>query len=366
MGTRIPAAVLIGGDYLVPLIPTAVPKETGKSPILFTTATQSGTTEDVSSFRRLTICRAVASDSLPVHNKDGTFLPASFQGLRFQHSGSAASLLRTVQDGSRPRYKEQTEAPMIVATWNVNSLSVRLPHLVDWLKANKPNIICIQETKLVDEKFPKDTFEQLGYHCEFTGEKTYNGVAVISDRPTNKVLKQLVDSDDTARRFLEVRIDSISILNVYIPNGQSVGSTKYEYKLRWLECLEAHLLQCHTNDEPLILCGDFNIAPEDRDIYQPEAATGSIMVSDAERIALDRIRQWGLTDTFRLHDQEPNQFSWWDYRMGAFRRNLGFRIDHLWVTQPLARCCTRAWIDKGPRRLDRPSDHAPVIAQFDL
>jgi len=257
------------------------------------------------------------------------------------------------------------EELMIIATWNVNSLTVRLEQLLDWMKDNKPNIICLQETKSVDEKFPGDRFESLGYHCEFFGEKTYNGVAIISDKPLGNIQKGFVgESPSSAKRLIGAEVDDIKILNTYIPNGQAVGSEKFFYKLNWLKSLNEHIEKAHKPAEPIIWCGDFNVAPEDIDIYDSLAMAGQIMRSEEERVALNGIRDWGFIDAYRLKEKGAGNFSWWDYRMGAFRRNMGFRIDHIWVTRPLADRCVRSWIDKAPRKLERPSDHAPVVAEF--
>lgn len=254
---------------------------------------------------------------------------------------------------------------MIVATWNVNSILVRLPHLIEWIKANKPNVVCLQETKTIDGKFPCSQIEELGYNCNFFGEKTYNGVAILSDRPLQEVRKGFVGDDaDHPKRLIEALVDSTYIVNVYIPNGSEVGSAKYEFKLEWLSRLQRHIAERHNLRERVVLCGDFNIATDDIDCYDAEAVRGTIMVSDAERSAIAQIKEMGFVDTFRMHNTEGGQFSWWDYRMGAFRRNMGFRIDHIWASKPLSEACTRAWIDKAPRRLERPSDHAPVVAEF--
>lgn len=254
---------------------------------------------------------------------------------------------------------------MILASWNVNSLSVRLDHLLTWMKENKPNIVCLQETKSVDEKFPCEAIANLGYQCEYFGEKTYNGVAILSDRPIGKIQKGFVgEPAANSKRFIEAEIDGIKILNSYIPNGQAVGSEKYIYKLNWLKSLKEHLEKMHNPGDPTILCGDFNVAPEDIDIYDPAAMAGTIMCSEEERLALDEIRSWGFIDAYRLHEQGAGNYSWWDYRMAAFRRNMGFRIDHIWITQPLKDKCIRSWIDKSPRKLERPSDHAPVAVEF--
>jgi len=256
---------------------------------------------------------------------------------------------------------------MIIASWNVNSITVRLPHLLDWLAQHKPNVMCIQETKATDEKFPREAIEQAGYHCEFYGEKAYNGVAIISDRAPTRVQKGFPGEPEAAsRRFLEVEVGGVHVINVYVPNGSEVGSDKFFYKLRWMEQLQSHLIGNHNNNELLVVCGDFNVAPEERDVYDPVVMADQILFSPDERAALSSVTQWGLVDTFRLHNQESGQFSWWDYRMMAFRRNMGCRIDHILASHSLSKKCSRAWIDKAPRKLEKPSDHAPVVAEFDL
>lgn len=254
---------------------------------------------------------------------------------------------------------------MIISTWNVNSISVRLPQLIEWLQTQKPNVVCLQETKTVDEKFPFQALAEIGYYCEFYGERSYNGVAILSDRPIMNVRKGFVDGDaNSQRRLIEAQVDSVHIINVYIPNGSAVGSSKYEYKLGWLNNLRQHIQNNHDMNKQLVLCGDFNIATEDRDCYNAETVRGTIMVSDAERESLGTIKSLGFVDTFRILNQESGEFSWWDYRMGCFRRNMGFRIDHVWASESFAERCTNVFIDKMPRKKDRPSDHAPVIAEF--
>lgn len=254
---------------------------------------------------------------------------------------------------------------MIVATWNVNSISVRLPHLIQWLQTHKPNVVCLQETKTVDEKFPCQAFAEIGYNCEFYGERSYNGVAIISDHPIMNVRKGfLSDSEGNAKRLIEAEVDSTQIINVYIPNGSHVGSTKYEFKLDWLQRLREHISHNHDMNKSLLLCGDFNIATEDIDCFNPEQVRGTIMVSEPERSRLDEIKQLGFVDNFRMHNTEGGQYTWWDYRMGCFRRNMGYRIDHIWGSNAIADRCSRVWIDKAPRKMERPSDHAPVIAEF--
>jgi exodeoxyribonuclease-3 len=254
---------------------------------------------------------------------------------------------------------------MLLASWNVNSISVRLPQVLAWLKETNPDVLCLQETKTVDDKFPLEAFHRAGYQCEIFGERTYNGVALVSRLPMTNVQKGFIDEQAPgAKRFIEAFVGPTYILNVYIPNGQAVGSDKYEYKLKWLQSLKNHLETRHNPNNELVMCGDFNIAPEDRDVYKPEDVVGTIMCSEAERIALQSIANWGLADAFRLHNPSSSEFTWWDYRMGAFRRNLGFRIDHIWATKKAANSCKRSWIDRAPRKQERPSDHAPLLAEF--
>jgi len=254
---------------------------------------------------------------------------------------------------------------MIITTWNVNSISVRLPHLIEWLKQHKPNVVCLQETKTVDEKFPEQELAEAGYSCEFFGERSYNGVAILSDRPMINVHKGFVgDGPTEAKRLIEAEIDSTYIINVYIPNGSHVGSPKYEVKLSWLQKLRDHINSRHDLSKRIILCGDFNIAPDDEDCYNPEQIKGTIMVSEPERSRIEEVRNLGFTDVFRLLNKEAGQFTWWDYRMGAFRRNMGYRIDHIWGSQCMADASKSVWIDKATRKLERPSDHAPLVAEF--
>ncbi len=256
---------------------------------------------------------------------------------------------------------------MKVATWNVNSIAVRLPQALDWVKANQPDVLCLQEIKCTDDKFPADSFKELGYHAEIFGQPSYNGVVILSRTEASQVQKGFPDDDpDAQRRLLSALIGGVRIINVYIPNGSEVGSEKYAYKLAWLSQLKNFFEQHCSNQEPLVICGDFNIAPEDRDVHDPILWYGKILCSPEEREALNQIAQWGLVDVFRQHHQERGLFSWWDYRGGGFRRNFGLRIDHLWATTPLAAKCVSCVIDTAPRKLERPSDHAPVIAEFNL
>jgi exodeoxyribonuclease-3 len=255
---------------------------------------------------------------------------------------------------------------MKIATWNVNSLRVRLPHLTEWLATNPVDVIALQETKLPDADFPRAELEGLGLHVTFNGQRTYNGVAILSRQPLTGIVTDIAGFADEQKRVLSATVGGVRIVDVYVPNGQTVGSDKYEYKLRWLEALRVYLaaeMQAHPQ---LVVLGDFNIAPEDRDVHDPKAWEGSVLVSPAERAALQALEALGLKDTFRLFEQAEKQFSWWDYRMMAFRRNAGLRIDLILATQALCAKCAACHIDKSPRKLERPSDHTPVIATFDI
>ena len=255
---------------------------------------------------------------------------------------------------------------MRIATWNVNSLRVRLPHLARWLASQPVDAVGLQELKLPDEEFPRDEIEALGMHAAHYGQKTYNGVAILARDPPAAVLAGMPHDDDPQRRVIAATIAGIRLVNVYVPNGQEVGSEKYAYKLAWLERLRGYLAAELARHPRLAVIGDFNIAPEDRDVHDPAGWEGSVHVSAPERAALSRIAGLGLVDLFRRFEQPPGTFSWWDYRMGAFRRNHGLRIDLILASAPLATRCTGCSIDRGPRTWERPSDHAPVVAAFDI
>ncbi|MDH3646470.1 MAG: exodeoxyribonuclease III [Gammaproteobacteria bacterium] len=259
---------------------------------------------------------------------------------------------------------------MKIATWNVNSLRVRLQHVCDWLQEHEPDILGLQETKLPDHDFPADAFFDLGYECRFSGQKTYNGVALIfkTDRlssPTDLVTR-FDGFDDAQKRVIAASFDDIRIYNLYVPNGQAVGSEKYAYKQRWITALHEQIATEIKDHKKIVLMGDFNIAPEDRDIHDPKEWKGKIMCSDSERAALASICGLGFTDLFRSFDQPEQVFSWWDYRMGAFRRNRGLRIDLILCTDALLKTSTKCQVDIEPRKLERASDHAPVWAHFNL
>jgi exodeoxyribonuclease-3 len=254
---------------------------------------------------------------------------------------------------------------MRIATWNVNSLRVRLELVLNWLREDGPEVVCLQETKVTDDLFPCESLREAGYEVVFSGQKTYNGVAILSRHPIRDVRTALPGAPgDDEKRFIAARIEGMHIINVYVPNGQAVGSPKFQYKLDWLNCLQTFLQDTYTPEDALVLCGDFNIAPEARDVYDPVVLDGEVLFHPDERAAFARFIAWGLGDTFRLHHEEPGVYSWWDYRGGAFRRNLGLRIDHILVTPPLARQCTAVTLERELRRLPKPSDHIPVVATF--
>jgi exodeoxyribonuclease III len=260
---------------------------------------------------------------------------------------------------------------MKLATWNVNSLKVRLPHVLDWLAANPVDVLCLQETKQQDSDFPQAELQAAGYHSVFGGQKTYNGVAILSRETASDVQTGIPDFADEQKRviaatFTSVPIasDRIRVVCVYVPNGQSVDSDKYQYKLAWLTALHDWLKQELMRYPKLVLLGDYNIAPEDRDVYDPIAWQGNVLVSEPERQQFKNMVRLGLRDSFRLFEQAEKSYSWWDYRMMAFRRNHGLRIDHILISEPLVSLCKSCAIDKAPRKLERPSDHVPVIVEL--
>jgi exodeoxyribonuclease-3 len=251
---------------------------------------------------------------------------------------------------------------MRLATWNVNSLKVRLPQLLDWLPQSAAHVVCLQETKLEDAKFPRAELEAAGYHAAFSGQKTYNGVAIVSRSAPEDVS---VGFPQEQKRLVAATVEGVRVVCVYCPNGQAVGSEKYEYKLQWFAQLRAWLQDELARHPRLAVLGDFNVAPEDRDVHDPKAWEGQVHVSEPERAAFRALLELGLADAFRLFPQPEKSFSWWDYRMMGFRRNAGLRIDQILLSTPLAARCTACTIDKAPRRLERPSDHTPVIADLD-
>lgn len=253
-----------------------------------------------------------------------------------------------------------------IVSWNVNSVRARLDHVRRWIADAAPDVIALQETKTSDENFPRAELEALGYRLTISGQPAYNGVAVLSREAPRSVTTAIPDLKDEQRRVLGVEFADFYLLNLYVPNGAAVGSDKYYYKLAWLDALRAWLEVLCSRCAALVIVGDFNIAPEDRDVHDPEAWRGQILCSDAERVRLKQLCALGLVDTFRLFEQAAGHFSWWDYRAGAFRRNHGLRIDLILASAALASRCTAAHIDPAPRAWDKPSDHVPVAAAFDL
>jgi exodeoxyribonuclease III len=248
-----------------------------------------------------------------------------------------------------------------VATWNVNSIKVRLDHILQWLEQSPVDVLAIQETKSTDENFPREALEAAGYHVAFSGQKTYNGMAIISRHPIDEVVTDNPDFEDPQRRILAATINGVRIINLYVPNGQSVGSDKYAYKLQWLASMRG-FIQAQMQAYPrLLVLGDFNIAPADADVHDPIAWEGHVLVSPDERQAFADLLACDLTDAFRIFTDEAGHFSWWDYRQAAFRRNRGMRIDHILLSADLVTICDSCTIDKTPRGWERPSDHTPVI-----
>jgi exodeoxyribonuclease-3 len=255
---------------------------------------------------------------------------------------------------------------MKLAAWNVNSLKIRLPQLLDFLATRQPDAVCLQETKLTDDAFPAAELAAAGYQAVFAGQKTYNGVAIVSRATPADVQIGIPGLDDEQKRVVAATIGDVRLVCVYCPNGQSLDSDKYPYKLAWFDALAAWLKGELARYPKLAVLGDYNVAPEDRDVHDPEAWKDSVLVSEPERERFRKLLALGLKDSFRLFEQPEKSFSWWDYRMMGFRRNHGLRIDHILLSEPLAARCTAASIDRDMRKLERPSDHAPVLAEITL
>jgi len=252
-----------------------------------------------------------------------------------------------------------------IATWNVNSLRVRLPQVLEWIGVHQPDIFALQETKLPDTDFPVEAFQQIGYQATFSGQRTYNGVAILSRQPGSEMVTDIPGLEDVQRRVLGMTFANIRVFNFYVPNGESVTSEKYAYKLNWLAKCHDYL-QAQLKQYPeMILLGDFNIAPEERDVYDPKQWEGQVLFSGPERQAFQAILQLGFQDGFRLLHPDAQEFSWWDYRLNAFKRNMGLRIDHILVSQALAVKCQKCFIDKSLRQAERPSDHAVVVMEIE-
>lgn len=255
---------------------------------------------------------------------------------------------------------------MKLATWNVNSLRVRLPQVLDLLASHRPDVLCVQEIKTEDVNFPADGITAAGYKPVYAGQKTYNGVAILSRTPSKEVTVGIPGYDDPQKRVIAATVGGVRVICVYVPNGETVESDKYRYKLEWLANLTAWLKDEIAAYPRLAVLGDFNIAPEERDVHDPKAWEGKVLFSAPERAAFTAILQIGLTDSFRLFEQSGPGFTWWDYRMNAFKRNLGMRIDHILLSAELAESCKSCTIDRDMRSRERPSDHVPVVAEVKL
>jgi exodeoxyribonuclease-3 len=255
---------------------------------------------------------------------------------------------------------------MKIATWNVNSIKSRLDHVMKWCEINQPDVLCMQETKVVDDKFPVKQLKAVGYpHIELFGERGYNGVAIISKTPLTNVQRNLPDEKKPAQsRLLAATIGGLHLINIYGPHGTSLGTEKYDLKLKWMERLRKYLDKSFSRDDDVILMGDYNVAPHELDVYKVSAWRGKLHFTKAERDAIQNVKKWGLVDVFRQINGDVKEFSWWDQYFNAFERDRGLRIDHIWASQSLAERCTDCWIDKDPRGWEHPSDHAPVVAEF--
>ena len=254
---------------------------------------------------------------------------------------------------------------MKVATWNVNSIAVRLEQVLNWLKTHDIDVLCLQETKCVDEKFPLEAIENGGYNAVFMGQKSYNGVAILSKHSIKDVQYNFPDDDtDAPKRLIAATVENIRIVNTYIPNGTELWTDKFTFKLDWLQRLRRFFDETCPKDSDVLLCGDFNVAPEELDVWNVKAWEGKLHFTKPERAAMYHVKQWGLVDVFRQMNGDAQEFSWWNYREGAFPKNHGLRIDHIWTSASLAEKCVGCWIDKEPRTWERPSDHTPVVAEF--
>jgi exodeoxyribonuclease-3 len=253
-----------------------------------------------------------------------------------------------------------------IATWNINSLNVRLAHVLDWLARHEPDVLCMQETKLEDAKFPVEALREAGYHSLIHGQKTYNGVAIVSRAPASDVATGIPGWEDEQKRVLSASVSGVRIVCAYVPNGEKIGSPKFDYKMKWLDAFRAWLIDEMKRHPKLAVVGDCNIAPEARDVHDPAAWEDKIHFTEPERDALHALFGIGLVDSFRLFDQPERSYTWWDYRMMAFRRKMGLRIDHILLSPALAKLCRACTIDIEPRKLERPSDHAPVTVDLDV
>jgi exodeoxyribonuclease-3 len=256
---------------------------------------------------------------------------------------------------------------MKIATWNVNSINIRLEQVLSWLEKHKPDALCLQETKCTDDKFPVDVFLEAGYNSTFLGQKSYNGVAILSPSEIVDVQMNFPDDDaDAPKRLIAATINGVRIVNTYIPNGTELWTDKFTFKLDWLQRLRRFFDETCDKNSDVLLCGDFNVAPDERDVWNVGFWEGKLHFSKPERAAIHHVKQWGFVDVFRQLNGDEKLYSWWNYREGAFFKNQGLRIDHIWTSKSLAEKCTACWIDRKPRGAERPSDHAPVVAEFEI
>jgi exodeoxyribonuclease-3 len=254
---------------------------------------------------------------------------------------------------------------MKIATWNVNSIAIRFEQMLNWLETTETDVLCLQETKCVDEKFPLEAINNAGYHAAFVGQKSYNGVAILSKHEITDVQKNFPnDEDDAPKRLIAATVGNIRIVNTYIPNGTELWTDKFTFKLDWLQRLRKFFDENYDVNSDVLLCGDFNVAPEELDVWSVPFWQGKLHFTKPERAAIHHVKQWGFTDVFRLINGDEQKFSWWNYREGAFFKNQGLRIDHIWTSKSLADKCVGCWIDRKPRGAERPSDHTPVVAEF--
>ena len=254
---------------------------------------------------------------------------------------------------------------MKIATWNVNSINIRLPVLLEWLGKTQTDVICLQETKCVDESFPYQAINEAGYQTAFFGQKSYNGVAILSKHEIEDVQKGFHDDDDEQpKRLIAGTVNGVRLVNTYIPNGSELWTDKFTFKLDWLQRLRRFFDETCDKGRDVLLCGDFNVAPDELDVWSVPVWEGKLHFSRPERAAIHHVKQWGFVDVFRKLNPDAKEYSWWDYREGSWQRNRGLRIDHIWTSPSLADKCTGCWIDKEPRALEKPSDHTPVIAEF--
>jgi exodeoxyribonuclease-3 len=254
---------------------------------------------------------------------------------------------------------------MKIATWNVNSITIRLEQILNWLETTQTDVLCLQETKVTDDKFPLQTINAAGFHAAFIGQKSYNGVAILSKHEIKDVQKNFPDdAEDAAKRLIAATVKGVRVVNTYIPNGTELWSDKFDFKLDWLQRLRKFFDATCAPGADVLLCGDFNVAPDERDVWNAALWEGKIHFSKPERAAIHHVKQWGFEDVFRRINGDERKFSWWNYREGAFFKDQGLRIDHIWTSKTLAEKCVGCWIDRKPRGAERPSDHTPVVAEF--